>query len=136
MQFDILRSPHIKHTQSTQFMLYCTNHHHMQSEASAWRAVMRDIFAAVILFSIVVIPPSANAIEPSKTPLDNRLQPQLSVDDIARQINQDQKWRILAAEPTVDNAKTLYRFKLLNKKHGRVKVIVIDPNEPKLNTLK
>lgn len=109
---------------------------HIQSEASTWRVIMKVVLAAVILLSIGLTPLSASAIEPSKTPLNSRLQPQLSVDDIARQINQDQKWRILAAEPTVDNAKTLYRFKLLNKKHGRVKVIVIDPNEPKLNALK
>lgn len=58
-----------------------------------------------------------------------------SVDDIARQIRQQHKWRILVAEPTIANQKTLYRFKLLNKKRGRVSVVVIDPKQPNLQTL-
>ncbi len=76
------------------------------------------------------------AIKPSDTSLEIRLQHQASVDDIARQINQNQQWRILAAEPKVEDHKTLYHFKLLNKKRGRVQVIVIDPNEPNLKKLK
>ncbi len=69
--------------------------------------------------------------------LEKRLRPNQaqSVDDIARQIRQQHKWRILAAEPTVSDEKTFYRFKLLNKKRGRVTVVVIDPNEPNLKTL-
>lgn len=56
-----------------------------------------------------------------------------SVDEIARKIDQQPKWRVLAAEPTTENRKTLYRFKILEKEKGRVKVITIDPDNPQLN---
>ncbi|MFT5259808.1 MAG: hypothetical protein ACI9J2_001912 [Saprospiraceae bacterium] len=81
---------------------------------------------------------SASALKPTEEiSLEKRLRatPAHSVDDIARKIRQQHKWRILAAEPTVSDDKTFYRFKLLNKKRGRVSVVVIDPNEPNLNTL-
>ncbi len=72
------------------------------------------------------------AIEPDQQPLEEKIRPNASVDDIARQINQQPQWRILAAEPTVEDEKLLYRFKLLNKQRGRVEVITIDPDEPEL----
>lgn len=72
---------------------------------------------------------SAQAIEPSEIALDKRLQKRPSVDEVARQISAKLNWRILAAEPTVEDNKTFYRFKLLDKNRGRVQVIVIDPDE-------
>lgn len=72
------------------------------------------------------------ALEPDNLPLKEKLKP-YSVDDIARQINQQPQWRVLAAEPTVEDNKTFYRFKVLEKDKGRVQVIVIDPEQPKLN---
>ena len=89
----------------------------------------------IILVLLATLPVFAWAIKPSDTPLEKRLQHSPSVDDIARKINQQRHWRILAAEPTVEDEKTLYRFKLLNKKRGRVQVIVIDPNEPNFKKL-
>ena len=70
------------------------------------------------------------AIEPDPQPLEKKISPHASVDDIARQINQQPQWRILAAEPTVEDEKLLYRFKLLNKQRGRVEVITVDPDQP------
>lgn len=74
----------------------------------------------------------ALAIEPDRQPIAEKLRPQASVDEIARQINQQPQWRILAAEPTVQDEKLLYRFKLLNKQRGRVEIITVDPNNPEL----
>ncbi len=81
-------------------------------------------------------PAAALKPEPNST-IEKHLRPNQiqSVDDIARQIRQQHKWRILAAEPTIANEKTLYRFKLLNKQRGRVSVVVIDPKQPNLKTL-
>lgn len=73
---------------------------------------------------------SSLAIEPDQQALVEKIQPHASVDEIARQINQQPQWRILAAEPTVEDEKLLYRFKLLNKQRGRVEVITIDPDQP------
>ena len=74
----------------------------------------------------------ALAIEPDQQPLNEKIRPNTSVDEIARQINQQPQWRILAAEPTVEDEKLLYRFKLLNKQRGRVEVITVDPDKPEL----
>ena len=89
----------------------------------------------LILFVILCAPLNANALKLSDSPLAHRLQQKVSVDDIARQINRRDEWRILSAEPMIDNEKTLYRFKLLNKRKGRVRVIIIDPNNPDLKKL-
>ena len=75
------------------------------------------------------------ALEPDEGSLQEKLRPHASVDEIARQINQQPQWRILAAEPTIENDKTFYRFKLLDKKRGRVQIIIIDPDEPELRQL-
>ena len=75
------------------------------------------------------------ALEPDEGSLQEKLRPHASVDEIARQINQQPQWRILAAEPTIENDKTFYRFKLLDKKRGRVQIIIIDPDEPELKQL-
>jgi len=86
----------------------------------------------------LVVSGSALALKPEEhISLEKRLRPSQthSVDDIARQIRQQHKWRILAAESTVSDDKIFYRFKLLNKQRGRVSVVVIDPNEPNLKTL-
>lgn len=74
------------------------------------------------------------ALKPDTKPQTLPAQHTFSVDEIARKIN-NQQWRILAAEPKVDEIKLLYRFKLLNKKRGRVKVIVIDPTQPDIDNL-
>jgi hypothetical protein len=75
------------------------------------------------------------ALELDEGSLQEKLRPHASVDEIARQINQQPQWRILAAEPTIENDKTFYRFKLLDKKRGRVQIIIIDPDEPELKQL-
>lgn len=72
------------------------------------------------------------AQEPDVAPLHEESPPRASVDDIARQINRQPQWRILSAEPMVENQRTMYRFKVLNKNHGRVEVIIIDPDQPEL----
>ncbi len=90
----------------------------------------------ILVLILAAIAPNSWAIKPTEAPLETRFHPRHSVDDIARQIRQQAQWQILAAEPTVEDEKTLYRFKLLNKKRGRVQVIVIDPNEPNFNKLK
>ena len=77
---------------------------------------------------------NALALKPDDHPLQEKLRTH-SVDEIARQINQQPRWQVLAAEPTIEDNKTLYRFKLLEKDKGRVQVIVIDPYQPKLNQL-
>ncbi len=85
------------------------------------RALLTGLIACLSLQAI--------AIEPSTVSLDKRLQERPSVDEVARQISEKLQWRILSAEPTVEDEKTLYRFKLLDKKRGRVQVIIIDPDE-------
>ncbi len=72
------------------------------------------------------------ALEPDNTPLQKKLSSQASVDEIARKINQQPQWRILAAEPMVEDQKIMYRFKVLNESRGRVEIIMIDPEQPEL----
>ena len=88
--------------------------------------------AGVFLLSVSGLSGTSLALEPDGTSLEEKLHPQASVDDIARQINQQPQWRILAAEPMVEDQKTMYRFKVLNKNRGRVEVIIIDPDQPEL----
>ncbi len=80
----------------------------------------------------------SQALEDKNLSLDQQLRPTTSqsVDDIARQIRRDHNWRILAAEPRIIEKKTIYRFKLLNRKRGRVQVIEVDPVKPNLTQLK
>lgn len=78
---------------------------------------------------------SAQALKPENTPLQAQLQIRPSVDDIARQINQQPQWRVLEAGPTVEDKKTLYRFKLLDRERGSVKVFIIDPTDPLFKNL-
>ena len=85
---------------------------------------------SILLLASFALP--VPAIEHDQKPMDEIIRPQASVDEIARQINQQAQWRILAAEPTVEDEKLMYRFKLLNKNKGRVQVITIDPNKPEL----
>lgn len=94
-----------------------------------------NILPGITLLILVNLINPALAIEPDTAPLEDKLRPQASVDEIARQINQQTQWRILAAEPTVQDEKLLYRFKLLNKQRGRVEVIVIDPDDPEIQQL-
>lgn len=76
------------------------------------------------------------AIETTDASLDQRLHQRPTVDEVAQQISEKLNWRILAAEPTVENEKILYRFKLLDSKRGRVQIIIIDPDEmPDLTAL-
>jgi len=89
------------------------------------------IVGTVLLLGIS-LPGILHALEVDGVPLEEKLHPRASFDDIARKINQQPQWRILAAEPTIEDNKTMYRFKMLNKKHGRVEVIVIDPEQPEL----
>lgn len=91
--------------------------------------------AGIFLLSIAGLSGKSLALEPDDTPLQEKLHPRASVDDIARQINEQPQWRILAAEPMVEDEKIMYRFKVLNKHHGRVEVIVIDPDQPELEQL-
>jgi hypothetical protein len=74
----------------------------------------------------------SQALDPEGPPLQENLRPPASVDEIARKINQQPQWRILAAEPMVEDQKVMYRFKVLNEAHGRVEVIMIDPQKPEL----
>lgn len=78
------------------------------------------------------LPGESLALKIDGEPLQDKLHPPASVDEIARQINQQPQWLILAAEPMVEDQKIMYRFKLLNKARGRVEVIVIDPEQPQL----
>ena len=88
--------------------------------------------AGTFLLSLTSLSGQCLALEPGTSPLQEKAPARASVDDIARQINQLPQWRILSAEPVVENQKTLYRFKVLNKNRGRVEVIVIDPEQPEL----
>ncbi len=92
---------------------------------------------AVIALAAMALNAPSMALQEDNQPIEQKLQPNAdqSVDAIARQINRNAKWRILAAEPRVEEAKTVYRFKLLNRKRGRVKVIVIDPAKPNFQGL-
>lgn len=101
------------------------------------RGLLSSTFICAMLV-LAVVSSQAMALKPVEDiTLEKRLRPRviLSVDEVARQIRQQDQWRILAAEPTVSDEKVFYRFKLLNKKRGRVSVVVIDPNEPNLTTL-
>lgn len=80
---------------------------------------------ALFLLAMAGLPGQSRALEPDRVPRP-------SVDDIARQISLQPQWRILSAEPMVEDQKTMYRFKVLNKSRGRVEVIVIDPAQPEL----
>ena len=84
----------------------------------------------ILLLPIAGLPGTSLAQEQDVPSLHEEPPPRASVDDIARQINQQPQWRILSAEPMVKNQKTMYRFKVLNKNHGRVEVIIIDPDHP------
>jgi hypothetical protein len=88
--------------------------------------------AGVLLLPIAGLSGTSLAQEPDASSLHEKSPPRASVDDIARQINQQPQWRILSAEPLVENQKTMYRFKVLNKNRGRVEVIIIDPDQPEL----
>lgn len=89
-------------------------------------------FTYILLFSMIGLAGNSLALEADEVPLQDKLHPRTSVDEIARQIRQQPQWRILAAEPVVEDSKMMYRFKLLDKGRGRVKVIVIDPENPDL----
>jgi hypothetical protein len=89
-------------------------------------------FARFILLLSAALSGQSLALDPDSAPLQENLQSQASVDEIARKINQQPQWRILAAEPMVEDQKVMYRFKVLNENHGRVEVIVIDPEQPEL----
>ena len=78
---------------------------------------------------------TAVALKPGNTSLQQQLQIRPSVDDIARQINQQPKWRVLEAAPTIEDKRTMYRFKLLDKEKGSVKVFIIDPTDPLFKNL-
>lgn len=87
------------------------------------------------LMLILSLSTGAQALKPDNSPLSAQLQIRPSVDEIARQINQQPQWRVLEAGPTVENKKTLYRFKLLDKERGSVKVFIIDPTDPLFRNL-
>lgn len=88
-----------------------------------------------LLLALTIPLSTAIALNTEDTPLQQRLQIRPSMDDVARQINQQPKWRVLDASPTIENNKTLYRFKLLNQDLGRVKVFIIDPDDPLFRNL-
>lgn len=91
--------------------------------------------AGIGLIFMLGLSASAQALKPENTPLQAQLQIRPSVDDIARQINQQPQWRVLEAGPTVEDKKTLYRFKLLDRERGSVKVFIIDPTDPLFKNL-
>jgi hypothetical protein len=98
--------------------------------------VMHYYLAQILMLLLMGLAKPSLALEPNQIPLQEKLlQPQVSVDDVARKINQQPQWRVLAAEPTVEDDKTMYKFKLLNKERGRVQVIMIDPDQPQLEQL-
>lgn len=61
--------------------------------------------------------------------------PNESVDNIAREIRKHNQWRILDWKPKLLEQKTVYQFKLLDRKRGRVQVIEVDPARPQLESL-
>lgn len=100
------------------------------------KAKCRYVSALVIVLAASPITPGW-ALETTDASLDQRLHQRPTVDEVARQISEKLNWRILAAEPTVEDEKVLYRFKLLDHKRGRVQVIIIDPDQmPDLTALK
>jgi len=90
---------------------------------------------AIVLLMLTSLAGQSLALEADGTPLQKTLRSPASVDEIARQINQQPQWRILAAEPMVEDQKIMYRFKLLNKERGRVEVIIVDPEKPELKQI-
>ena len=78
---------------------------------------------------------TTQALKPGNSPYQDQLQIRPSVDEVARQINQQPKWRVLEAGPTVEDKKTMYRFKLLDRERGSVKVFIIDPTDPLFKNL-
>ena len=87
------------------------------------------------LILILSISTGAQALKPNNSSLQAQLQIRPSVNEIARQINQQSQWRVLEAGPTVEDKKILYRFKLLDKERGSVKVFIIDPTDPLFKNL-
>ena len=95
----------------------------------------KAVYTGLSLILTLSLSTTASALQPDNTSLQQQLQIRPSVDDIARQINQQPKWRVLEAAPTIENKKTMYRFKLLNKERGSVKVFIIDPTDPLFKNL-
>ena len=89
-------------------------------------------FTRLLLLLSAGLSGQSQALDPDATPLQENLRSQASIDEIARKINQQPQWRILAAEPMVEDQKVMYRFKVLNENRGRVEVIMIDPEQPEL----
>ena len=89
-------------------------------------------FTRLLLLLSAGLSGQSQALDPDAAPLQENLRSQASIDEIARKINQQPQWRILAAEPMVEDQKVMYRFKVLNQNRGRVEVIVIDPEQPEL----
>lgn len=96
---------------------------------------IKGIYTGLALAFVLVLSTTAAALKPNNFPLQAQLQIRPSVDDIARQINQQPKWRVLEAGPTVEGKKNLYRFKLLDRERGSVKVFIIDPTDPLFKNL-
>lgn len=95
----------------------------------------KAICSGLSLALVLCLSTAAQALKADNTPLQDQLKIRPSVDDIARQINQQPKWRVLEAGPTVEGKKTVYRFKLLDKERGSVKVFIIDPADPLFKNL-
>ncbi len=95
----------------------------------------KAVYTGLSLILTLGLSTTASALQPDNTSLQQQLQIHPSVDEIARQINQQPKWRVLEAAPTIENKKTMYRFKLLNKERGSVKVFIIDPTDPLFKNL-
>ena len=89
-------------------------------------------FTRLLLLLCAGLSGQSQALDPDAAPLQENLRSQASIDEIAHKINQQPQWRILAAEPMVEDQKVMYRFKVLNENRGRVEVIVIDPEQPEL----
>lgn len=90
---------------------------------------------ALTLLAFISPMRTAIALKIEDAPLQERLQIRPTMNDVARQINQQPKWRVLDASPTIENDRTLYRFKLLNQELGRVKVFIVDPDDPLFRNL-
>ena len=89
-------------------------------------------FTRLLLLLSAGLSGQSQALDPDAAPLQENLRSQASIDEIAHKINQQPQWRILTAEPMVEDQKVMYRFKVLNQNRGRVEVIVIDPEQPEL----
>ena len=89
--------------------------------------------AGFLLVSMIGVTANSFALEPNKPNQVDGSLPVANLDDIARRISQQPQWRILSAEPLVQNEKTFYRFKVLNQNRGRVEVIIVDPMQPEIN---